>query len=257
MPFRATLDRVLRRVLIGLVVLLAVAVAAGAYEVYRSGRSTPVSERAALAKFRSAGAGGGGKPAPGVYTYAVRGWECAGVGPVCVHRSLPPRAQLVVTRTGDELTLELDLSQQHLEAERHRVTPRGRLFVWQRTRISILGVTRDDAETLRPATLALPARPAVGDRWVQRFHAGGLPVVTRNTVIRSETADVGDRRIPCLLVVSRSVTGGAHPGTERDRDCQAQGLGLDAWFRISRDIGGVFPYRLEATGMLLAVSPAT
>jgi hypothetical protein len=124
-------------------------------------------------------------PPPGVYTYALSGWECAGLGSLCLHRSLPHRAVVVVARHGRLLTVEVDLSAQHLEAQRFRITPHGRLLVWQRTRISILGVTQDDAHAIAPpTTLSLPARLSVGERWTQAFHEEDLAVHTSSRVAR-------------------------------------------------------------------------
>ena len=78
------------------VVLAALLLAAGfvAYEYRRSTHSTPVSEQRALQRFRDAQGGRPGalQPRPGVYRYAVTGWECAGVGPLCLSGARCPRA---------------------------------------------------------------------------------------------------------------------------------------------------------------------
>src|SRR5438105_2792552 len=119
------------------VVLLGLA-AAAAYLVLRDQTSTPVAPGTAIRQYLAlqGASPATGVPAPGVYTYATSGWECAGIGALCIRRSLPHRASVIVARRGDQLTVEVELSQQHLEAQRYRVTSRGRLLVWQRTRIS-------------------------------------------------------------------------------------------------------------------------
>ena len=235
------------------------AVVAAVLYVRRQSTSQPASMRAAIATYRAAqgAAAPFGSPAPGVYTYAVSGWECAGIGPVCLHRTLPHTGYLIVTRRGALLTIEVDLSAQHQESQRFRVTDTGRLLLWQRTRISILGVTQVDANAAVPAnTLALPATPHPGERWQQRFSTGGLPVTTANRIGPRRAVTIAGRSYPVWLIVSNSVTGGAHPGTERDMDWHSSALGLDLRFTIDRRIGGAFPYRLMLSAQLQNVSPA-
>jgi hypothetical protein len=248
------------RVVIGVGVALVVGVGCAAYVLLRGNGSTPVARGRAIARYAAlqGSAPATGVPAPGVYTYATSGWECAGVGALCLRRSLPHRASVIVTRHGALLTIEVDLSAQHLEAQRYRVTPNGRLLVWQRTRISILGVTQNDAHAIAPqTTISLPARLRTGERWTQRFTDEALPVSTSNAVGRVQPLVVSGQRVPAWKVVSTSVTGGAHPGTERDVAWHSTRLGLDLRFTISRRIGGTFPYKLQVTARLLDLRPAT
>jgi hypothetical protein len=151
------------RILIGVVVALVAAAGVVAFLVLRGNGSTPVGRNGAVARYIAVQGShpATGVPPPGVYTYALSGWECAGLGSLCLHRSLPHRAVVVVARHGRLLTVEVDLSAQHLEAQRFRITPHGRLLVWQRTRISILGVTPGRRPRDRPADDALAARAAV------------------------------------------------------------------------------------------------
>ena len=247
-----------RRILIGVVVAIAAVAGAVAYLLLRGNSSTPVGRGPAIARYAAlqGSAAPTGVPAPGVYTYATSGWECGGIGSLCLHRSLPHRAVVVVARRGPYLTVETDLSAQHLEAQRFRITPRGRLLVWERARISLLGITQDDAHAIAPpTTVSVPARLFAGERWIQAFHDEKLPVRTSSRVIRRGRVTVAGRSLPAWEVVSSSVTGGAHPGTERDESWHSPTLGLDLRFSISRRIGGTFPYRLEVTARLLRVTP--
>jgi hypothetical protein len=245
-----------RRIAAVLAVLVLAALAAGGYVVWhRAGHSTPVRVSAAVRAFRAAGSALAGHPAPGVYAYAVSGYECAGIGPVCVHRRLPHRGYEIITRRGRTLTIELDLSAQHSETQRFGLTRAGRMLEWQRTDLSILGVTQDDATATIPATLALPARLRPGVRWTQTFHAEAVRVHGRNTILPARTVTVAGDRERCLTVVADSVTTGPHPGTERDRDCIVPGSLLDVRFSIDRRITGTFPYRLELTAALVSPTP--
>jgi hypothetical protein len=246
------------RILIGVLVAIAAVAGAVVFLVLRGNGSTPVGRSRAVARYVALQGSdpATGVPAPGVYTYATSGWECGGVGGLCLHRSLPHRAVVVVARRGPLLTVETDLSAQHLEAQRFRIVPRGRLLVWQRTRISILGITQDDAHAIAPpTTVSLPARLFAGERWTQAFRDEELPVRTASRVVRRGRVPVAGRPLPAWEVVSTSVTGGAHPGTERERSWHSQALGLDLRFAISRRIGGTFPYRLEVSARLLQVRP--
>jgi hypothetical protein len=248
-----------RRSLLAVAALALVLVAACAYLVLRSGHSTPVAERTAIARYRSlqGSAPATGDPAPGVYAYDVHGWECAGVGPLCLHRTLPSTAYAIVIRHGSSLTIEIDLSREHVEAERLTLTARGRLLAWERARISILGVTRDDAHAISPpTTLAVPAAPRAGMRWTQAFDDGGLPVSVVNRITGRTSIRVDGTPRTAWVITSASRTGGAHPGTERDSDWQDVTTGLDLRMTIDRRITGVFPYRLELTGQLRSTEPA-
>jgi hypothetical protein len=244
-----------------LVALVVLALLAGpAVYVYRgSTHSTPVSEQRALERFRAAQGDRAGTalPRPGVYTYRVHGWECAGLGPLCLRRQLPQTAYLIVTQRVSTLQLELDLSAEHRESARYALREGARYETWQDTYLSFAGVAQDDAESTAPATLALPARLRVGEGWTQRFHVGGLPVVSVNRVLRRERVTIGGRPTDTFVVASDSTTGGAHPGTEHDVAWHAQSLGLDVRQTISRRIGGAFPYKLEATATLVGITPRT
>jgi drug/metabolite transporter (DMT)-like permease len=248
-----------RRRLLALFSIVALALVAGLAVVYHFGTSpaTPAVEQTMISRYlRLQGrARASGSPQPGVYVYTVRGYECAGVGPICLHRRLPSRAYLIVTRRGRALTMEEDLSQQHLETSRYLVQRSGRFLVWQRTRISILGVTQDNAADTTPATLALPANVSPGAGWTQRFTTGGTPVSTVNSATRRSVVEVAGQKIPTVVIASFSHVGGDHPGTERDLTFHSPVTGLDVRFTISRRIGGTFPYQLEASATLVSIRP--
>jgi hypothetical protein len=249
----------LRLVLLGVGVIVVIVAAVAAYEIVHSRHSTPVAEQAAIARYREVQGSTPptGSPAPGVYGYDISGWECAGVGPVCLHRTLPPLAYAIITRKGDRLTIEIDLSKEHLEAARWRITAKGRLLEWERAKISILGVSQDDAHGIDPpTTLAVPAKPKLHQTWTQTFHDSSLPVHVVNSIPRQQTLRIGGRSLTTWVIVSRNVTGGAHAGTELDRDWQDAATGLDAKLTIDRRINGAFPYRLEVTGTLRSTVPA-
>ncbi len=92
-------------------------------------------------------------------------------------------------------------------------------------------------------------------RWTQRFHDSSLPVSVVNEITGRTTIEVGGNPLTTWVIASSSKTGGAHPGTEVDRDWQDVATGLDARMTIDRKITGVFPYRLVLTGQLRSTEP--
>ena len=203
---------------------------------------------------REAGGSVAGPPRPGVYTYALQGKECATVLGLPLCRTLPSRARMILTRTPGTITIEIDYSQDHLEASRYTVRPDGLYLAWQRTRISF-GITQDDATATLPATLALPATPRVGQHWTQRFSAGGLPVVTNDRVTRQTMLTIGGAKVMVYEIDATSTIGGVHAGTETDLTWHAPSSGLDVRLEVHRKIGGVFPYTMDADATLLSLNP--
>jgi hypothetical protein len=74
--------------------------------------------------------------------------------------------------------------------------------------------------------------------------------------VRAGWEAVAGRRYRVYEISSVSVTGGAHPGTDREIDWYAPALGMDVRFSIDRRIGGTFPYRMNAVARLLTPSPS-
>jgi hypothetical protein len=248
----------LRRLLVAAVLLFLVAGGALAIYVWReTGSSTPVDTAAAVRRERAAQPKPwhGPPPAPGVYPLALKGWECGGIGPICLRRSLPSHGLMVVTRRPGTLTIEVDLSRQHLEAQRYLLARRGRLLAWQRTRITMAGITSDDHRAAVPPPLSTPARLRVGQRWTERFRVGDVRVSARNLVLRRDMLVVGGRRCRTFVIQSVSLTAGPHPGTERDLSWFCPALGLDLRDTVSRRITGTFPYKLELDARLLRATP--
>jgi hypothetical protein len=256
------LVRVRRGLLVAGAAVVVAGAAGAAIVVRRAGETSPaVSRTTALKDLRAqtstaAAPAPEGPPAAGVYDYAVRGTECAGVAGLKLCRALPSRARVVITRSGATLQVELLLSQAHVEAQRFDVRSAGRYLTWQRADITFAGIGQDDRHDVTPPTLALPARLAPGVAWPQAFHVGTLAVTATNAVLRRGTVDIGGRKVPAVLIRSESRTAGAHPGTERDLTWHAPSLGLDLRMQVTRRIGGTFPYTLDADATLLDVTPA-
>lgn len=244
--------------LIALVVVVAV-LAAGAWLWHGAGSSTEVSRGDALAAF--AGRGGEaprrvpGTPRPGVYTYAQRGRETGGLGPVDVGRELPDEARYVVTGTPGGYLEELSLSREHVEATRFRVSAAGVRAEWRRTDVTFAGIGRDDRRDLVPPPLHMPRMLRPGASWAGDYRAGDLEVGYRSRALRREPVEVGGRALPAVVVRVDSVTRGAHPGTRRDTIWWSPALHLPLRWRIALDIGGPASLRTDADLRLREAAP--
>jgi hypothetical protein len=100
-----------RRILIGVAVAIAAVAGAVVFVVLRGngslvGRSRAVARHVALQGSDPAT----GLPAPGVYTYATSGWECAGGCSPGSARGSPSSASPRTTRTRQTLGLDLRFS---------------------------------------------------------------------------------------------------------------------------------------------------
>jgi hypothetical protein len=245
-----------RKILLVAVGLIAVVVVAGVFAWRQlSIGSSPVSVSAALNEFKQAAKGSvTGPPRPGVYTYALRGNECASVAGLNLCRAFPSHGRMILTRKPGTITIEIDLSQDHLEMSRFDVHPDGLYLAWQRTRI-VFGIPQDDAGSTVPATLAQPAALHLGQHWTQRFSAGGLPVVTINQVTRQARMTIGGSNVAVYVIDASSKIAGDHPGTETDVTWHAPGSGLDVKLIVHRRIGGTFPYTMDIDATLLSLQP--
>ena len=130
----------------------------------------------------------------------------------------------------------------------------GRYLSWQSTRI-VFGIAQESTTDTTPETLALPATLRAGQHWTQRFSAGGMPVVTVNTVTGKAPISIGGTRVAAYEVNASSTTGGDHPGTETDVTWHDSGSGLDVRLIVHRRIGGVFPYTMDVDATLQSLRP--
>ena len=247
------------RVVAVLIVLLAIG--AGLWLWDRAGASTPVGEDAAVRAYREGGGPADGAPAtpgiprPGVYSFRQSGTERGGAGPVGVSRSLPDRAPYVVTLAPGGYAQELDISEEHIEGVRVRVGPAGAREVSRRTKVTFLGVGRDDRRDLRPPPLRTPRPLTVGRTWSGRYTAGDLPVEFHSSVLRSEVVVIDGRRVAARVVRTVGDTGGVHPGRRIDVIWWSPALSLPLRWDIDMRIGGPVTLRTTAPLELESLEP--
>jgi hypothetical protein len=248
-----------RPVRASLILLLLVAVGAGVWLWHRAGSSTPVDPDDAVRDFRSAGAGGGdpraGVPRAGVYRLRQSGSESGGVGPVDLDRRLPAVAVYTVTPAPGGYREELAISEEHVEAALLRVGPGGTTRTSTRTKVTFLGVGRDDRRVLRPAPLRFPARLSEGATWSSRYVAGSLPVTVRSRVLGAGVVEVDGRPRPVLVIRSVTDTAGTHPGRRTDTIWWSVARALPLRWSIDSEIRGVARLRTHAELALESLAP--
>ena len=128
--------------------------------------------------------------------------------------------------------------------------------VSRRSKVTFIGVGRDDRRALRPAPLRMPRRLAVGATWSARYVAGQLPMTARSTVLRSDVVEVGGRRLPVRVVRSVVDTGGIHHGRRIDTLWWSTALSLPLRWSIDMRISGVVSLRSRADLTLESLTPA-
>jgi len=241
------------------VLLLVVALGAGFWFWHRAGSSTPADQAQAVRDFRTAGPPGDGPrpgiPRPGVYTFRQSGSERGGLGPVTLSRGLPGRALYVITLRPGGYREQLSISEEHVEAVDLRVRAQGTFEVARRTKVTFLGLGRDDRRALRPPPLRIPPRLRVNDAWVDRYAAGALPVTARASVLRKDVVEVDGRRLAVLVIRSVTDTGGTHPGRRTDTMWWSAALSLPLRWSIDMEIRGVARLRTLAELSLESLEP--
>lgn len=244
--------------LIPLVIVL-VLIGAGAWWWSQAQSSTPVSEERAEQEF-GAGAGAGGVvpggPRAGVWSYRATGDETVGAGPVKVDRPLPATAQVVVRPAPRGYWRTLALSEEHVEAARLRVGPRGASVVERVTTVKVAGIGRDDRQVLVPPPLAFPRAIAPGDAWVERYSMDEVRVVTRARVLRAATVDVGGTRVPVVIIDKKGVVSGPIEGFRDDRLWWSPDLAMPVRWQIATRLDGFASLRMDADLVLQATRPA-
>ncbi|MEZ5079690.1 MAG: hypothetical protein R2878_03330 [Thermoleophilia bacterium] len=243
--------------LVGLIVAVAVVVV-GVLLWQRAGRSTEVPVASAVGDFRAGGGGGSepGAPTPGVYSYRATGTERGTVGPLNIDRAVPPTARAVVRSTTRGFSLELRISEEHVEETRFVRAPRGLLAVWRRVDVRFLGIGRDDRRPLVPPVLTVPSASRVGASWDSSFRTWKLSTAGRARVVRATTLSVGGTSYPVVVLEDRGRTSGAHGGPRLQRWWWSEQLKLPIRIESDVTLGGVFGYRSKIRLDLASATPA-
>lgn len=242
-----------------LILLALVAVGAGFWVWHRATSSTEVPVGDAVREFRASGDAAAGPrpgvPRPGVYRMRQSGRERGGVGPVSLSRALPGSALYVVTLRPGGYREELDISREHVESVDLRVRPEGAHAVARRSKVTFLGLGRDDRRTLVPPPLRMPARLRVGATWSDRYAAGTIPFTARATVLRKDAVTIDGRSRPVMVVRSVTDTGGTHPGRRTDTMWWSPGLSLPLRWTIDMEIRGVARLRTRSELVMETLEP--
>ncbi len=241
--------------LIPLVVILVV-LAAGAWFWSRAGSSTPVSEGAALEDFGEGGSRTTIGPQAGVWTYRATGDETVSLGPIDVDRPLPPEARLVVRPAPGGYWRTLAFSEEHVEAARLRVTPRGQYLEERVTTIRVAGIGRDDRQVLTPPPLVHPRVLRVGMAWTERYSLDEVQVNAKVRVLRRATVRVGEREVPTYVVRTTAAITGPFPGRRVDTMWWSPALSMPVRWTLDMDVRGAASLRTNADITLTSPPPS-
>jgi hypothetical protein len=242
-----------------LLIPLAVAlvlVVAGAWFWLRAGSSTPVSESAALQDFGAGGSRIAIGPRAGVWTYRATGDETVSLGPLDVDRTLPPEARLVVRPAPGGYWRTLAFSEEHVEAARLRVTPRGQYLEERVTTVRVAGIGRDDRQVLTPPPLVHPRVLRVGMAWTERYSLDEVKVNATVRVLRRATVRVGDREVPTFVVRTTAAITGPFPGRRVDVMWWSPALSMPVRWTLAMDVRGIASLRTKADITLASPPPA-
>jgi hypothetical protein len=247
-----------RPILVVAAALVVVAAVAGAVAWRSAANSDAVPPSAALAAYRAQPGvqpATGDVPQPGVWSYAVTGSECGGVGPICLRRDLPATAQLTIRRDGGGIQERLFISEQHGEGRSLVRGPDGWSLADQWSDLSFLGLGQETTDAATPRPLVLPADLSPGATWSASYDLRKVPVEFSSRVLRRERVDVGGQAVDTVVIRTDTRLGGALAGTTQETTWYAPSLGVDARRQVSRRIDGSFRYELDLDARLARAIP--
>jgi len=195
----------------GVLVVIAAALAGVWLLLFRS-PSTEVGLRQALQLYRHGHPGSQrGLPSPGVYRYATSGSEQLSVAGAS--RTFPSTSYLIVDDDGCA-TERWVPDEQHVEGLEVCPTGGGGLATpTVPTREQIAGMTTTDVITCPAATVFLPARPRVGQRWQATCQTTGSAVTLTGQVLGDPAVQVGGRSVPAVHTRLTFTFAGGEQGT--------------------------------------------
>jgi hypothetical protein len=238
-------------------VIVLIVILMGAWLWVRAGSSTQVSGGQALRDYGDAASRATKGPLPGVWTYRLAGDETVGLGPLRVDRTFPPEAQVVVRRALSGYWRTLVFSEEHIEASRLRVTPRGQYLDERVTTVKVAGIGREDAKRLVPPPLTLPNPIRVGMTWPERYALDDVRVNARARVLRRQRVQVGDRNVEAFVIRVVAHITGPLPGARTDEVWWSPALSMPVRWGIDMDITGTASLRMRADLTLAAPAPST
>lgn len=252
------MSRLARPIILIPLVIALVLIGLGAWWWSQAGSSTAVSQEQAGRDYGSGAAPAvAGAPRSGVWTYRATGDETVGVGPVTIDRALPSEAQIVVRPAPKGFWRTLALSEEHVEASRLRVTPKGEYLEERVTSVKVTGLGRDDREKLVPPPLVYPVAIEVGDTWTERYSMDEVRVVVRARVIGRTTIDVAGTRVPVVIIDKRGKVSGPLAGVRDDRVWWSPEMRMPVRWVMRTDLDGFASLRTDADLTMVRPAPAS
>ena len=195
-----------RALLIGLGALVVVLVVGGVILYLIASRTSAASTDTAVEDFRASSIedrpAARGLPPRGVYQYTVDGRETIDGGPLSVGRDLPSLSPRIVRHTEDGFEIEWRLSGDHVESWGYALQDDGAHALFERSTLSVAGISATTENEWSPPPLRLPAEPEVGMTWTERTSSGGQRISIASEVSAQETVDVGGTPVEVVLIDS-------------------------------------------------------
>jgi hypothetical protein len=195
-----------RALLIGLGALVVVLVIGGVILFMIASRTTAASTDTAIEDFRESSIedrpAAPGLPAQGVYQYSVDGRETIDGGPLSVGRDLPSLSPRIVRHTEDGFDIEWRLSGDHVESWGYRLEDDGAHALFERSTLSVAGISATTQNEWSPPPLRLPADPEVGMTWTEEASSGDQRITVASEISGQETVDVGGTPVQVVLIAS-------------------------------------------------------
>jgi len=255
---RRIVSRIARPVILTPLAIALVLIGLGAWWWSQADSSTPVSGQQAGREYGSDSApAGAGAPRSGVWTYRALGDETVGNGPVTIDPAPPAEAQIAVRSAPKGFWRTLVLSEEHVEASRLRVMPKGEYLEERVTSVKVTGPGRDDREKLVPAPLVYPAPIEPGNAGTERYMMGEVRVVVHARVLRAEPLDVGGTPVRVVLIDKRGTVTGPLAGVRDDRVWWSPELKMPVRWAMRTKLDGFASLRADADLTLTRPAPTT
>ena len=247
-----------RKIIIGIVALIAVVVVAGASVFFLAGRTSESGIADAVADLKAESitprAPAPGLPQQGVYQLEVKGSETISRGPAKINRDLPETAPMIIRHTKNGYETEFRYSSGHTEWVRYRIGDDGASATWGQSEISA-GVTTKRPRNWSPSPLRLPLSPKVGDTWEGDYKSGELGVRIESRVDREDTVTVAGEPVAVVVIESTQSVEGEYNGSRREQFYYSPDTGLLVRYVIESDLKGPVNFSYDVDQTVTSLEP--
>lgn len=244
----------MRKALIAILVLAAIALGVAAYLFTTLNDQTTASVPEILTEFRDtkgADNPAAGFPKQGVYRYRVEGQEHISRGPIDVTRTLPTEAAALVRHTGTGFDVDTRYSGEHREFSHYEVKPDGTYVTSATTTLQVGPIKTVKERAWKPELLRFPRTKT---SWGGDYKTGDMTAVVKAAVRPSEAVDVGGKRVQGKVVNFTQTISGEYSGT-REETFWLSDTGVILRYKIVSSLTGPTNLDFTADQTLAALEP--